>query len=345
MESSPIGDGKPCWSGLKVRCQARRYNVSKVFTKHGEDPDRLRALTFNIFQRPFVVSHDGQYVRTCHIPRAIVNNIPDLDVLVFEEGFLGGCIPKVSMRSLLEFYGFPYNTPTVGALLHEHDYYSHTLTLTNGGVFIASRWPILDHASFVYTNFSYMTADHIARKGVMYAKILKNNRTPYHIFATHMQAQDGVGEDSTRLKQAGEISDFIQRRKVPPTEAVIIIGDLNTDRLTEPDQVELIREKLNATIPPTLGSMNATYDPRVNDVVEPGARPEWIDYAMYSQGHRQPTSAFIQGLFLESEVEMQYCSHAPLYPFFVSPLSHLCRETHSTRFMSDHFPVLAEFQF
>lgn len=345
LQSSTKGDGKRCFSGKKVLCQVRDVSSPNIIAVRKDDPNQFRVLTFNIFQRPFVVSHDGQYVRTCHIPRAIASTLPDLDVVVFQEAFLGGCISKMSVRDTMAYYGFAYSTPTVGALTHERDYESATLTLTNGGVFLVSRWEIVEHKSFVYTNFTYMTADHIARKGVMYAKIRKGNGTMYHVFTTHMQAQDGPEEDFTRLQQAGEFSDFIKAMKIPANERVIFAGDFNADRVNNSQHVEKIRETLDAIIPPTRGSMDATYDPRINDVVEPGGTPQWIDYVMYSRAHRQPSQAFMEGIYLHTTTPIKYCSHAPLNPFYVSPYSSFCMGIHETRFLSDHFPVLGEFHF
>jgi endonuclease/exonuclease/phosphatase family metal-dependent hydrolase len=345
LQSSAKGDGKMCFTGKKVLCQVRTVDAPLMLAVQKSDPDQFQILTFNVFQRPFIVSHDGQYIRTCHIPRTIVNTLPELDVVVFQEAFLGGCNKEMSMRETMSYYGFPYNTPTVGALTHERDYVSKTFTVTNGGVFLVSRWEILEHQSFVYTNFTFMTADHVARKGVMYAKIRKGNDTIYHVFTTHMQAQDGPQEDDTRLKQAGEFSDFIKQMNIPAEERIIIAGDFNADRWNNSGHVEKIRETLQSTIPPTRGSMDATYDPRINDVVEPGATPQWIDYVMYSNEHRQPREAYMEGIYLHTETPIRYCSHAPLYPFYVPPYSSFCFGVHTTRYLSDHFPVLGVFHF
>ena len=67
---------------------------------HHFPSNTLVAITYNIWERDFYISNDGQRERTCRIPRWLALEHPDVDVIGFEEAFMGGCdhtYPEVHM--------------------------------------------------------------------------------------------------------------------------------------------------------------------------------------------------------------------------------------------------------
>lgn len=101
----------------------------------------------------------------------------------------------------------------------------------NGGCLIASRLPILEKNSHIYTKYSKpedygIRADGYAAKGVIHARIALSaddaTRT-VDVFATHLEARDS----NIREEQYPEISDFIREHREDGRPA-LILGDMNT---------------------------------------------------------------------------------------------------------------------
>uniref|UniRef100_A0A1I8FXG8 sphingomyelin phosphodiesterase n=1 Tax=Macrostomum lignano TaxID=282301 RepID=A0A1I8FXG8_9PLAT len=304
------GDGSTCWTGSKVFCRAKTLSKRLDST----DAGRLTIVSYNVFARPYLVSHDGQRERTCRIPRALLAEVPGADAIVFQEAFQPGCLADssdtFSLRGLLRSYGFNYSTRTVGV--------RRWGLRINGGVFVASRWPILQQAQAVYLNAHPGSADSLANKGVVHAKIDKLG-SAFHLFGTHLQAEDGPEFDAYREKQADELHRFAQSRQISPNEPVIFAGDFNADLLANRGH---------------------------NDVVEPGITVrQWLDYVFVSREHKQPVSSSIRAVRLLADAPVNFCISAPFQPSYVAPDSSGCNARLRTRHLSDHFPVVGEFRF
>ena len=124
----------------------------------------LQILSYNIWDRPLTIIHDGQRERTCRIPYWIREHIPDIDIITLQEAFNGGCWPTANFYTLFAELGFPYHT----------DKLTKSLRLTNGGTIIFSRWPIEAKDNTIYSARRLMSADYFAAKGVNYIKIKQN---------------------------------------------------------------------------------------------------------------------------------------------------------------------------
>lgn len=59
--SHPKGDGEFCSNGTKIRCILPEYKPQLEDTPENE----LRVVTYNLFERSFQISWDGQRERTC----------------------------------------------------------------------------------------------------------------------------------------------------------------------------------------------------------------------------------------------------------------------------------------
>uniref|UniRef100_A0A1I8GK12 sphingomyelin phosphodiesterase n=1 Tax=Macrostomum lignano TaxID=282301 RepID=A0A1I8GK12_9PLAT len=271
----------------------------------------------------------------------LLAEVPGADAIVFQEAFQPGCLADssdtFSLRGLLRSYGFNYSTRTVGV--------RRWGLRINGGVFVASRWPILQQAQAVYLNAHPGSADSLANKGVVHARIDKLG-SAFHLFGTHLQAEDGPEFDAYREKQADELHRFAQSRQISPNEPVIFAGDFNADLLANRGHVSRLLQRLNARLPRLRGPLRSTYDPRQNDVVEPGITVrQWLDYVFVSREHKQPVSSSIRAVRLLADAPVNFCISAPFQPSYVAPDSSGCNARLRTRHLSDHFPVVGEFRF
>jgi hypothetical protein len=332
VRSDNAGDGLSCLSGAKVLCVA-----PKIHEQFAE-PDRLMRFTivqYNIMDRPFWVGHDGQRERVCRIPQALAHSIAaqeHIDVLVFNESFSGICAGDLGLTDLLAFYGWPHHLPTVSTWWKPG----------NGGIFIASKWPIIVSQDMVYT--ACRGLDCLAAKGVQYAGVEKRmdgRSKRYHVFATHMQAWGGAEAAAVRGEQAGEMARFIERQDIPATEPVLLAGDFNTRGPDNP-QFQAFIDILGVTMPPIVGARRGTMD---MDNTLFGRGPWWVDYVLPAMAHQPPLKAELEAVALRPEQSFAICLAAGLRPFYVTPYAAACTKTLHVRDLSDHYPVIGRFEY
>uniref|UniRef100_A0ABM0MHA1 sphingomyelin phosphodiesterase n=1 Tax=Saccoglossus kowalevskii TaxID=10224 RepID=A0ABM0MHA1_SACKO len=203
--------------------------------------NELNVISYNAYEIPYVAGEFGQRERLCRIPNRLLEEHPGVDVIIFQEVFKGGCGYEfgVSLKDLLAANGFIYFTSIVG------DPPETYLRPFSGGVFIASRWPILKDDATVFGPVP--TQDIYLTKGVVYAKIEKSTNSGskiYHIFGTHLQfspnEEDHTLYNGVRVLQAQEIVTFVASQNIPQDEPAILGGDLNIDSMNYPDHRDLI---------------------------------------------------------------------------------------------------------
>lgn len=332
IRSDTSGDGVSCLTGEKVLCQLPKLHQSAAASGRATD---FTVVQYNIMDRPFWVGHDGQRERVCRIPQALVRNITSqepVDVLVINEGFMQVCLPHVRLTDLLASHGWPYHLPPISAWWKP----------SNGGVFVASKWPITFSASMAYR--ACRGADCLAAKGVQYARVEKrvDGRSKlYHVFGTHLQAWGGAEAAEVRRRQAREIVAFVERQEIPPTEPVILAGDMNT-RGPGTQLFEELLATLKMSMPIVVGARRATMD--VDNTLF-GRGPWLVDYVLLSTLHQQSQRATVEVLALKAEGEFAICVEAPLQPFYVRPDASTCTRTRRVRDLSDHYPVIGRFTF
>jgi len=307
--------------------------------------NQFNLLTYNIFNRPFLISHDGQTERSCRIPEEIFKQIArhdHIDAIVIEEAFTDGCRSGSELRTLLRFYGWPYSTQTI----------DKGTSLSNGGIFIASKWPIALSEQHVFD--SCAGSDCLAAKGVIYARINKkialgNVTVSYHIFGTHFNAWEGAKQAKVRTEQAKEIITFIRKQDIPNNEAVLIAGDLNINRLDSSgnrSEVKQVLAIMHAIMPEIAGEQGSTADPTVNPLaLGYGSKPQWLDYVLYSDQYLKPAESSMQSILLQANTSFRACMKATLQPYDVRPDSSWCQQTSSLIDLSDHYPVLGKFKY
>ena len=185
----------------------------------------FRVLQYNIFGRPYTVSHEGQAERLATLPSALESAGLDFDVATFCEA--DDSDTREAMFSAFRGLGYAYNT----AVVEDYD----DLSLVNGGVVIGSKWPILREDQMVYRD-ACTDSDCLAAKGVNYARVNKTvggESKIFNVFATHMQAWSGSSEKAVRVEQAKQLKAFVAAQAIGPDEPVLFTGDFNIDAISE----------------------------------------------------------------------------------------------------------------
>jgi endonuclease/exonuclease/phosphatase family metal-dependent hydrolase len=233
----------------------------------------LDILTYNVMMLPPVAVSAAQHVRAGLIPAAIAES-GDYDVVVFNEAFDGQARDLLT-RGMREL-GYAHASGVVDG---------KPGTLTNGGVFVVSRHPLLEVQQIVYADAC--GSDSLAGKGAQYVRLQKNGQ-PILLFATHLQADRGADERRVRGHQLRALSAFISdRTKTAARDGapVLIAGDLNICAIHDADELGDALRTLGARL---VGERPSGYtsDPRVNTLCKrryPGAPQEWLDYILVSR--------------------------------------------------------------
>lgn len=265
-------------------------------------------VAYNVFLRPrYLLFMDGQWIRSHRLARYL--DEPSYDAIAISEVFDEPCRAVFTKRLKR---AFPYQTPVVGQS-------QATRLIHTGGVMVASRWPIEHHQEMLF-GAALAGGDRLARKGVIYARIRKQDR-PVHVFATHTNASSG--HHKARAKQLTIVRQLIRSCQIPETEPVLIAGDLNVNRADQEYQSML--DLLEAKQPDVQGHPY-TYDPKTNGLAA-GWEQMFLDYVLYSRRHLQPQVS-------ENEVIKLQCTRWRQRWWL--------REH---RELSDHYPVIGRFTF
>ena len=238
--------------------------------------------------------------------------------------------------------------------IHRTETMSESVSV-NGGIILFSKFPIIQQSLSTFGD-QCSGDDCLAAKGVIFARVDKLGHA-FNIFGTHMQAWPGVGNQMIRDNQIKQIFSFVKSRNIPIEEPVFLCGDLNMDLYHDNDHVKHLLYQLGFTIPEIRkGSHPFTVDPEENKLVGsddpsrykspeypegcvkeyfetwkcPCCQPEWIDYTLFSQYHKQPTVSSMEVVKLK----------AP--SFQVSMGLNIKVDIED---LSDHFPVLGRFEF
>jgi endonuclease/exonuclease/phosphatase family metal-dependent hydrolase len=264
------------------------YPLPAEFTEpmpEGWEASHFNILTYNVFMRPMIAFADGQLIRAKLIPP----QLRGYDAVVFQEAFDDRA--RKTLLAGMAKQGYVHVTRVLG---------TDSGFVQDGGVVIASRHPIVDEAQQLFTSCSKSNC--LAKKGVVYAKINKRigGRDHYfHIFATHLNT---VKSPATQDRQLDEIRAFIESRRIPASEAVIIAGDMNID-WHDRERFQTMLTKLDAGYfggkwirGHKPAGRQLTYEGSVNDITDGWS--SYIDYILYSKAHRGPA----EGSFVETRV-------------------------------------------
>lgn len=256
------------------------------------------------------------------------------DILILNEAFTKA--PVNRLISGLEQQGLKYRTPvlgTSGVPVNENCNGNQCwnavsgnwdiLQLENGGVTILSRYNLLRRESLVFSNKG-CGADRLATKGAVYVKLQDEKAALWHVFATHLQADDGgcllTSPASVRKAQLGEILSWIASKNIPDTEKIILAGDLNIDK-DSAEYDDLLRVMQEWTVTSYL-NVRKTWDTINNGLAKYGADgtpPCYLDYIF----GRNVSAVSVKTLNVHASGVYSYAQH-------------------EFSDYSDHYPVLAE---
>lgn len=166
----------------------------------------------------------------------------NLDVLCLEEVFDTRAAQKLSERL----------KPVFGHILHDVGVYAcqppcscSTFKFFNSGMFLASRFPVLDAHFHFFPNSR--GEDALAAKGLLSAKLLvgkneKGRNVVGYFNCTHLHAPEGEGEiRCLQLNMVTKwIGDFQAASSLPEEEVVfdVLCGDFNFDNCSPDDHLE-----------------------------------------------------------------------------------------------------------
>ena len=286
----------------------------------------LKVLSYNTFLfSKLVYPTWGQDHRAQAIPAA--DFFQGQDVVVLQEAFDNGSSDTLQDRAAARY---PHQTPVLGRSRSGWDAtggaYSD-IALEDGGVTVLSTWPIIRREQVVYE--AGCGADWLSNKGFVYA-VLDVRGTRVHVVGTHLQAGDsacGEGEPrSVRAEQLRQMDAFLDAKRIPADEQVVVAGDFNVDsRGAEyPDMLEnagLAGAEVRDGHP-------HSYDPAENTIAgdrSPGGSPSDLDYVLHRNGHVRP-AAWTNTVIKEQS--------DPWTPFGTG-----ARGTFTN--LSDHYPVTA----
>ena len=267
--------------------------------------NEFKVLTYNIYALPVVASKID--ARLGQLPQ----NLKGYDAILFQEAFSSS---RTGMLAQLA-QEYPYQTYIpVGSGYNIYD----------SGVLVASRYPIVNTDHFIYPNCS--GTDCFADKGVIYAEILKNGKA-YHVTSTHTASFDTNAARALRQEHFQQIRALVDKQNIPTFDAVLMGGDFNVNKLAWPQDYAQMLVNLNGTAPVSTGYTASTFDPRTNSLSgaagSGGTTVEYLDYVVSSNNHRQPIQA-------RNDVRIIRSAADPLF---------------KTWDLSDHFPVMGEFQY
>lgn len=272
------------------------------------DDNQLKVLTYNVYSLPIPLSNNNITGRLNDIPA----HIKGYDVVLLQEVFSSHRVPL--LQALSAEYRYQTYIPKRAN--------SKFLNLYDSGVIILSRYPIEKVAGHIYSDCT--GKDCFAEKGLVYAKIIKGKKA-YHFINTHTAAYDTDKAREVRLGQIAELKTFIKQQNIPSSDALLIGGDFNINKLKwlTTDYQKML-DVLNVTAPISTGYSTSTYDPTVNKWAKDGGDvPEYLDFVFWSNEHRKPTQAVNDVRIFRSTSESMF----------------------STLDLSDHFPVKGEFSF
>ncbi|GAA3158977.1 MULTISPECIES: sphingomyelin phosphodiesterase [Streptomyces] len=253
-------------------------------------PPHLKVLTYNAFlMSKTLYPNWGQDHRAQAIPDA--DFFRGNDVVVLQEAFDNSSSDALKSRAAAQY---PYQTPVVGRTKDGWDAtggaYSAT-TPEDGGVTLLSKWPVLRKEQYVYKDAC--GSDALSNKGFVYA-VLNVNGAKVHVVGTHTQSTDSgckAGEAAAdRASQLTEMDAFLDAKKIPADEEVMVAGDFNIDS-RGPEYQALLA---NADLAPADSRTGHPYsfDTQENSIAKdryPNDPREDLDYVLHRNGHARPS--------------------------------------------------------
>ncbi|PRH80321.1 sphingomyelin phosphodiesterase [Streptomyces solincola] len=248
------------------------------------------------------------------------------DVVVLQEAFDNG----TSDALLRDAAGqYPHRTPVMGRSKSGWDAtggsYSAT-TPEDGGVTVLSKWPIVRKEQYVYKDAC--GSDWYSNKGFVYA-VLDVRGSRVHVVGTHAQSTDpgcSAGEAAAvRSRQFKAMDAFLDAKRIPASEQVLVAGDFNVDRHSG-EYASMLADAGLAGEDARTGHPYS-FDTRDNSIAAeryPDDPREDLDHVLHRSGHARP-AAWRNEVVKESTAPWTVSSWGTSYTYTN---------------LSDHYPVI-----
>lgn len=181
----------------------------------------LTLITYNILQLPLLGS-----ARRAALAAQVLD-AADADIVVLNEAFNR---PARRLVGHLGSRGYAV-TPQVGradpAWVSSSGRDRRWGTLVGGGIYIASRLPLLEQHQHRYRAFKPLTSDALSNKGVALVAV----ETPagrLWLAGTHLQADERGSHHAVRMRQLDELRHLVDSTATAG-EPVLVVGDLNVE--------------------------------------------------------------------------------------------------------------------
>jgi endonuclease/exonuclease/phosphatase family metal-dependent hydrolase len=182
----------------------------------------VRVAAWNVFDLPEWVFSLASAKRMQQVPEALAAlaaPVDTLDAVVFSELYVAQ--DRALVLTALARWGLVHRAALVGSRFVDRAF--------PAGLVIASRWPIEAQASMGFRHACH-GADCLTTKGALYVRLRKqvgSKTYPVHLFGTHFYLGQPPADVVTRLAQAASLAQFIRQQAILPTEPVVLAGDLN----------------------------------------------------------------------------------------------------------------------
>ncbi len=245
-----------------------------------ERQEALKVLAYNTYMRPTSLFKNGQMLRADRMPPFLSG----YDVVILSALYDDDV--RIHLLNLIRAE-YPFQTAVVG---HDEG------VEQDGGVVIASRWPIEAQENRVFDENDCHDVDCLAEKGVAYAKIRKKGAA-YHVFGTELQARPA--QHPIRVRQLHFINEFIADQPIVSKEPVIIGGTMHVNAYYPSVRDEML-DILDAELPwyDSHFNLSPTYDPLSNDLDDQDFPGEMLDYILHQPNRIRPDeSVFARKVF------------------------------------------------
>ncbi|MEV0924739.1 sphingomyelin phosphodiesterase [Streptomyces spongiicola] len=249
----------------------------------------LKVLTYNVFLfSKTLYPNWGQDHRAAEIPRAPY--FQGNDVVVLQEAFDNSSSEALQRNARAQY---PHQTPVMGRSKSGWDATGGAYSAVvpeDGGVTVLSKWPIVRKEQYVYKDAC--GADWWSNKGFVYT-VLDVNGSRVHVVGTHAQSTDpgcAAGEAARmRSRQFRALDAFLDTKRIPASEQVLVAGDFNVDTHT----AEYATMLADGGLTDADGRTGHTYsfDTRDNSIAAdryPGEPREDLDHVLHRAGHARP---------------------------------------------------------
>ncbi|GHH50834.1 sphingomyelin phosphodiesterase [Streptomyces candidus] len=291
------------------------------------DVPKLQVLAYNAFLfSKNLYPNWGQDFRAKAIPAAPF--FQGNDVVVLQELFDNASSDALGRNAAAQY---PYQTPVVGRGRTGWDATGGSYAATtpeDGGVTVYSKWPIVRKEQFVFKEAC--GSDWYSNKGFAYV-VLNVNGARVHVVGTHLQSTDPgckTGEAAARRSaQLRQIDAFLDAKRIPQGEQVMVAGDFNVDSHS-PEYASMLRDGgLDGTQSRT--GHPYSFDTADNSIAAeryPTDPREDLDYVLHRTGHARPASGWTNHVVKEQSAPWTVSSWGTSYTYTN---------------LSDHYPVVA----